>query len=152
VKSSGYENLILRITNVYGDELRGKNFVARMAKAAKERTQAEYKLPVDQYATPVNAWDVARVMYLLCKDGHSGIFNVASTDYLNRVQLAHKVLSYFNGHSINIIPCETAELGQPAPRPLQGGLKMHKFNSLYPSFVFSNLDDYISGRLAAPAL
>lgn len=144
VRNANPGNLILRITNVYGDEPRGKNFVARMAKAAREGTIAEYKLPVDQYATPVNASDVARAMYLLCRDGHDGIFNIASTDYINRVQLANKVLSYFDGHKITLIPCLTAELGQPAPRPLQGGLKMQKFNRLYPLFQSSSLGDYLS--------
>jgi dTDP-4-dehydrorhamnose reductase len=144
VRNASPANLILRITNVYGAEPRGKNFVARIIKAAVEGTETEYKLPLDQYATPINAWDVARAMYLLCKDGHGGIFNIASTDYINRVQLAGKVLSYFKGSKIKITPCLTSELGQPAPRPLQGGLKTEKFDKLYPFFNPSSLDNYLS--------
>ena len=50
---------MLRVTNVYGDEPRGKNFVARVAanaaKSAADGDPMDLKLPSDQYATPVDA-------------------------------------------------------------------------------------------------
>lgn len=136
-------HLILRITNVYGHEPRGKNFVARLVKAAKEQVPSEYKLPIDQYATPVNALDVAKALHLLLNDGQTGVYHIASTDYLNRVQLAIKVLSYFHVHKVSLVPVSTAELGQPALRPLQGGLKTGKFNAQYPGFLTTSLDEYL---------
>ena len=82
------EAIVLRITNVYGDEIRGKNFVSRIVEQAQNNQHLTLKLPIDQYATPINAADIARCLYLLLNDKQNGIFNIASTDYMNRVQLA----------------------------------------------------------------
>lgn len=138
--------IVLRITNVYGDEIRGKNFVSRIIEQAKNKQHLTLKLPIDQFATPINAFDIARCLYLLLKDKHKGIFNIASTDYMNRVQLALKILQYFPDATYDLIPMLTTELQQPAARPLQGGLKNLKFAQLYPDFVFSTIDDYVSKK------
>lgn len=143
---SNAQNLVLRVTNVYGDEERGKNFVARIVDQAKNGQKLTLNLPVDQYATPVNGGDVARALRLLLRDGKSGIYHIASTDFLNRVELALKVLNYFPGAEYELHPKRTPELNQPAARPLMGGLITAKFSSEYPSFLFSSIDDYLSGR------
>ncbi len=139
-------NLVLRVTNVYGDEERGKNFVARIMDQAGKGQKLTLNLPVDQYATPVNGWDVARALHLLLQDQKCGIYHIASTDFLNRVELALKVLNYFPGAEYHLNPTFTTELNQPAARPLMGGLITAKFSSEYPSFLFSSVDDYLSGR------
>lgn len=136
-------NLSIRITNVYGTEERNKNFVMRLVDNIKKDEAMHLKLPFDQYATPVNAYDIARALELLINDGKSGIYNIASTDYVNRVQLAQKVLSYFPNHKLEIEPVTTKVFNPPADRPLQGGLKTGKFLSEYPSFEFQNVDDFL---------
>lgn len=137
-------SVVIRITNVYGDEERDKNFVTRIAQACVRGDKLELKLPVDQYATPVNAADVARALFLLAKDGKSGIYNIASTDFVNRVELVEQILSHFPDNKITFKSVTTAELGQPAPRPLNGGLKTEKFMSEYPDFAFTNVNDYLN--------
>lgn len=144
VAKSSVPNLILRITNVYGDEERGKNFVSRIIDQAKNGQKLTLKLPVDQYATPINAADIAKAMYLLLSDKKTGIYNIASTDYMNRVQLALRILSYFPDVDYDLFPLTTQELQQAAARPLQGGLKSIRFLEEYPAFVFSTIDEYVS--------
>jgi dTDP-4-dehydrorhamnose reductase len=80
--------LVLRVTNVYGEEIRNKNFVARIIEQCKEGKKLTLKLPYDQFASPANAWDIARAMYLLLKDSKTGIYHIAGSDYMNRVELA----------------------------------------------------------------
>jgi dTDP-4-dehydrorhamnose reductase len=148
VQESSSQNLILRITNVYGDEIRNKNFISRLLKAGEEKEILELKLPGDQYATPVNAADIARAIYLLTKDNKSGIYNLASTDYLNRVQLAQKILKRFPDNNVKVINFSTGELKQAAARPLQGGLKAYKFLNEYPFFYFGSVDEYLVRRIS----
>ena len=141
---SNYSNsLSVRITNVYGNEIRGKNFVARLIEWSKTGEEKNLSLPYDQYATPINAFDIARVLYLLIRDKKRGIYNLASTDYMNRVQLANRVLAYFPGNKVSVKAVSTSELNQPAVRPLNGGLKATKFLLEYPDFIFTNVDDYL---------
>ena len=136
-------NIVLRITNVYGDEERGKNFVSRIIEQVLDNKKLTLKLPTDQYATPINAYDIARCLYLLLNDNKHGIYNIASTDYMNRVQLALTILKYFEDAQYDLIPLSTPEINAPAARPLQGGLKNKKFMNEYPDFCFSTVDDYV---------
>lgn len=147
VAQSGLKHLILRITNVYGDEERGKNFVARIIDQAVKKQHLTLKLPVDQFATPINAADIAKAIALLIQDNKIGVYNIASTDYMNRVQLALRILKYFPEASYDLIPLTTEAIHPPAARPLQGGLKTAKFMTEYPDFVFSTVDDYVSNFL-----
>jgi dTDP-4-dehydrorhamnose reductase len=136
--------LVLRVTNVYGDEARGKNFIARIIQQCKDGTKLTLKLPYDQYANPTNAADIARAMYLLLRDGQEGIYHIGGTDYMNRVSLALRVLKYFPGAVYDLQPISTEALQQPAKRPLLGGFINLKFATLYPDFLFSTVDDYLS--------
>ena len=136
--------LICRITNVYGDEIRGKNFIARLSANMVKGDAMDLKLPIDQYATPVNAIDVARAIYLLLDAQKKGIYHFASTDYLNRVQLAERVFQYFGHEQVKISSVTTHDLKQAANRPLNGGMSAAKFNSEFPHFRWTNVDDYLS--------
>ncbi len=120
------------------NELRGKNFVARIIDQCRNKQKLTLKLPYDQYASPANAWDIARAMYLLLRDNKHGVYNIGSTDYLNRVELALRVLSYFPDAEYDLIPISTEDMKQPAARPLLGGFIKAKFSDEYPDFFFGN--------------
>lgn len=135
--------LVLRVTNIYGHEARGKNFVARIVQQCKDKQKLTLKLPYDQYACPTNAWDIARCMFLLLRDNKTGIYHIGGTDYTNRVQLALRVLQYFPDAEYDLLPLNTEELKQPAARPLIGGFVTMKFNREYPDFLFGNVDSFL---------
>lgn len=141
------KHLVLRVTNVYGNELRNKNFVARIVEQCQQNKTLNLVLPIDQYATPVCAADVAKAMYLLLQHKAHGIYHIASTDYMNRVELALNVLKYFPDAKYTLETKTTEQLNQAAKRPLFGGLHKTKFNSLFPTFVFETIDSYISKLL-----
>lgn len=147
VEKSGIPFLILRITNVYGREERNKNFVNRIVQQIKNNETLTLILPHDQYATPVNAFDVAKSLWFLLRDNKEGIYHIASTDFMNRVALAQCILKYFPNAKYNLRIKSTDALNQAAERPLIGGLKTNKFNSEYPDFHFSNVDDYLKSLL-----
>ena len=136
--------LVLRVTNVYGDEIRGKNFISRIIEQCRKGDKLTLKLPYDQYATPTNAWDIARAMFLLLHDRKKGIYHICGTDFMNRVELALRVLHYFPNAEYDLIPVTTEELNQPAKRPLMGGFLKTKFSSEYPDFLFGTVDSYLT--------
>lgn len=138
--------LAIRITNVYGDEARNKNFIARLVDQFQEGKTLELRLPYDQYATPANAWDIARALALLIADNKTGVYHIAGTDWVSRVQLAQRVLKYFPDNASTIEGISTEELAPPANRPLLGGLVAAKFLAEYPGFEFGNVDDYLRAK------
>ncbi len=137
------EALVVRVTNIYGDEARGKNFVARIVSQIEEGAALTLKLPYDQFAHPTNAADLARALFLLLRDEKRGIWHLGGTDYMNRVELALRILSYYPAAQYKLEAVSTESLNQPAARPLRGGFIREKFCAAYPEFLFSNLDDYL---------
>lgn len=148
---SGLKILVLRVTNIYGEDAgRNKNFVSRIISNASKTADASnaadpmtLRLPVDQYATPVDAADIATIIKMLVMDGKSGLYHIAAPEYLSRVQLAGKVLQKVDRNKAEIIPLQTSQLGQMAPRPLKGGLLSSRLQSEYPNFVFRSVDDFL---------
>ncbi len=134
---------IVRITNVYGDELRNKNFVSRIVETLKSGNVVELEAPFDQFATPVNALDVARVFDIAISNNLRGIYHLGSTDFVSRVQLLNIIKRYFPA-ILHVKGVSTEELKQTANRPLIGGLISYKFIKEFPNFEFSNLDKYLS--------
>jgi len=147
VLNSELNYLICRVTNVYGEEERGKNFISRLIESAKSGEEKQFKFPIDQFATPINAADVAKAIFLLMSDDKRGIYHLASTDFVNRYQLAQRVLKRFPDHRIDAKAIFTSEMNQSAERPLNGGLISAKFLFEYPTFEFSNVDDYLDKTL-----
>jgi dTDP-4-dehydrorhamnose reductase len=140
--------IVLRITNVYGHEARGKNFVARIFKNASASVDGEtmnLRLPNDQFATPVDAATVAEVTAMLLADDKSGVYHVSSSEYVSRVQLAARVVKNIKSHKVAIEGVATAVLGQKAPRPLKGGLLAVRLQQEYPLYSPSTVDDFVLG-------
>ncbi len=146
VRESVKDHLILRITNVYGDEERGKNFIARIVSQIEEGKKLTLKVPSDQFATPINAFDIARALHLLLRDNKRGVYNIASTDFMSRVQLCLRILVHYPEAEYDLFPMLTSELNQKAARPLMGGLINQKFMLEYPDFSFSTVDDYLRNK------
>ena len=121
--------------------------IARIIDQCKNNQKLTLKLPYDQYASPTNAFDIARAMYVLLHDNKSGIYHIGSTDYMNRVELALRVLKYFPLAEYDLQTTSTEELKQPAIRPLKGGFVRMKFSNEYPGFMFTNVDDYLKAKL-----
>lgn len=142
------KSLVLRVTNVYGDEARGKNFVARIIQQCEEGKELTLNLPYDQFAHPTNAADIARAAHLLIRDGKDGVYHVGSSDYMNRVELALRILKRYPDAKYALEAISTESLAQPAARPLNGGFIRQKFCGEYPEMLFSNLDDYLDSRVA----
>jgi dTDP-4-dehydrorhamnose reductase len=138
--------LIFRITNVYGDEIRSKNFVARIIQEIRSG-KSEFSAPYDQFATPINARDVAIAIKKSLQLNLSGIYHLSSTDYMNRVQLLRKIFEYFPEKDLKVVPLKTEDLNQKANRPLLGGLCSAKFISDVPDFQFTNIDTYLKSKI-----
>ena len=136
--------IIARITNVYGEEERSKNFISHLISLILTKTEKTFNLPFDQFATPIYARDVARMIYMLILDDKKGIYHLSSTDYYNRFQLASKVTSYFpESNHLCLSPISTNLSQQKALRPLYGGLLNNKFLLEYPDFKLTNIDTFV---------
>jgi dTDP-4-dehydrorhamnose reductase len=145
----GLPFLVLRTTTVFGPEVQGKNFVLQLV--AKARAGERLKCPSDQLATPTYGPGIARATIELVERGATGIFHAAGPDLLDRASFGRLACQVLGLDPRTVEPVTTAELAQPAPRPLRGGLRTGKLAALGLSIEGAHaglclLKDWLAGR------
>jgi len=126
----GDRQLTVRTSWVFGPERQGKNFSYQLAKALSAGKPLE--CPSDQVSSPSYGPDVARAVVALLEGGHSGLFHVAGPEVMDRVRFARDLARGLGLDPSLIVGKTTAELGQGAPRPLDGGLLTPRLDALIP--------------------
>ena len=126
----GTSQLTARTSWVFGPERQGKNFAYQLARALKAGKSLE--CPSDQISSPSYAPDVAQAVVSLVEKGKSGLIHVAGPEVMGRVEFAQALAQGLGLDSRLIVSRTTTELGQAAPRPLQGGLSTLLLDQILP--------------------
>lgn len=125
--------LTVRTSWVFGPERQGKNFAYQLI-----RTLSAGKplvCPSDQVSSPSYGPDVARAVVELVEDRQSGLIHVVGPEVLDRVRFARAIATAFGLDPGLIEGKTTEELGQGAPRPLQGGLLTPRLDAWRPGLM-----------------
>jgi len=120
IQQKGGAHLIIRTTIIYGWEKRGKNFFCHLLSTLKKNEKV--RVSTDQIGTPTLVNDLAEASCRLVEVGASGIVNVIGPDWMSRYEFAVSIARIFDLPMSNIVPMTTANLHQPANRPLNAGL------------------------------
>jgi dTDP-4-dehydrorhamnose reductase len=142
--------LTVRTTWVYGPERQGKNFAYQLAKTLGEGRPLV--CPSDQVSNPSYGPDVASTVLALAEAGRSGLVHVAGPDWIDRFQFARALAEALGRDPALIAAKTTAELGQPAARPLRAGLRASRLDAWLPGSM-RPLDPCLAdfrARLAEP--
>jgi dTDP-4-dehydrorhamnose reductase len=120
VRAAVPNHLIVRVCGVYGWHPGGKNFVMGLIGRATRRERM--KVPIDQWGTPTEVENLAQAVRELALGGHVGVAHPVGPDYLARIDFARLAAETFGFAPDFLQPVTTPELGQPARRPLRGGV------------------------------
>ncbi|HEU5347939.1 MAG TPA: SDR family oxidoreductase [Ktedonobacterales bacterium] len=110
---------IVRTALVYGLGRRA-NFVTWLA--GELRAGRRVRIVRDQFNTPTIADDLAAVLLWLAARQRTGIYHAAGPDLVGRHEWAEAIARHFALDTGLIDWVTSAELAQPAPRPLRSGL------------------------------
>ncbi|HEY7341805.1 MAG TPA: SDR family oxidoreductase [Ktedonobacterales bacterium] len=110
---------IVRTALVYGLGRRA-NFVTWLA--GELRAGRRVRIVRDQFNTPTIADDLAAVLLWLAEQERTGIYHAAGPDLVGRHEWALAIANHFDLDTSLIDWVSSAELAQPAPRPLRSGL------------------------------
>lgn len=117
--------LIARTALVYGHIPGGRtNFVKWLSEEL--RAGRRVKVVTDQFNTPTLADDLASALLHLAQAGGEGIVHIAGPDLLSRYEWARIIASSYGLDEGLIDATSTAQLNQPARRPLRSGLRSHR--------------------------
>lgn len=86
----------------------------------------------DQVGSPTLADNLAEMLLALLDSGATGVYNTAGDSILDRHSFAVLAARKFGLNPELIDRIKTADLGQPAARPLRAGLVMEKFKREFP--------------------
>lgn len=106
------------------------NFVVWLVNQLREGKPVS--VVVDQIGSPTLADNLAEMMLALASSEVQGVYHTAGDSVLSRFDYALLIAKTFGLDSSGIHPITTAELNQPAPRPLKAGLRMDKFKRDFP--------------------
>lgn len=121
--------LVARTALVYGHVPGGRtNFVKWLA--GELRAGRRVKIVHDQMNTPTLADDLAAALLHLLRGGTHGIIHVAGPDLLTRDAWARAIAASYGLDDALIDVVSTAELKQPAQRPLRSGLRTSRERDL----------------------
>lgn len=110
---------IVRTALVYGLGRRS-NFVTWVADEL--RAGRRVRIVRDQFNTPTIADDLASALLWMAERKRTGMYHVAGPDLVGRHEWALAIARHFALDSSLIDWVSSAELAQPAPRPLRSGL------------------------------
>lgn len=125
--------LIARTSWVFGPERQGKNFAYQLAKTLS--AGKPLVVPADQVSSPSYGPDVAEATVRLAEAGRSGVYHVVGPEVLSRIEFARAIARGFDLDPSKIEGKTTAELGQGAPRPLNGGLLAPRLEADMPGLM-----------------
>ena len=92
-------------------------------------------VPSDQVSSPSYGPDVAEASVRLVELGRSGVYHVVGPEVISRPVFARAIAGAFGLEPRSIESRTTAELGQGAPRPLNGGLLATKLDVELPGLM-----------------
>jgi dTDP-4-dehydrorhamnose reductase len=137
--------LTVRTSWVFGPERQGKNFAYQLVRALRQGKTLD--CPSDQISSPSYGPDVARAVVSLVEAKVAGMIHVVGPEVVDRVAFARAIAAAFGLDPSAIVPRSTAELGQGAPRPLDGGLLASRLDTILPGAMrplAEALTDFIS--------
>ena len=143
LKENSKDSLIIR-TNVLYDHM--SNAPASFLNWVVKSLQNDDKIKVvdDQWNNPTWTKSIAIMIDRAIKLELNGLIHWGDYDYLSRFDFANKIADIFKLKKALIQPIKTSELKQLAPRPLKGGLRTDKAESilkLKPSKISDCLKD-----------
>jgi dTDP-4-dehydrorhamnose reductase len=122
---SDIDYAIARTMVLYGSEMSGRNnFVTWLIKMLQANSPVT--IVNDQIGNTTIADELANGAWGICNQQFTGIVNVAGKDIIDRFTFAQQIAEVFELDESLIVPITTAELNQPASRPLNSGLFVDK--------------------------
>lgn len=116
---------IFRINVLYGISFYGRPDFVRWV-VASLRENKPIRIVKDQINNPTFIDDVVSLSKIIIEKPANGIYNLGGMELLSRLDFTYRIADFFKLNTNLITPIFTSELKQPAPRPLNSGLKTDK--------------------------
>lgn len=125
LRISGTFFTILRTNVLYGIVPNSRPDFVRWV-VSSLRNKQEIRIVKDQIGNPTFIDDLVQAINKVIEFRKTGVYNIGGKEFLSRYDFTIRIADFFNLDKKLIIPITTAELNQPARRPLKSGLLILK--------------------------
>jgi dTDP-4-dehydrorhamnose reductase len=126
IRTASVPHTILRVNVLYGatHDLKQDFVIWLLSRFTMGMVNQETPLRIvdDQYSNPTLIDDLGVVVDKIIRSRKIGLYHCGGADYVHRLDFAKIIAKIYGFDDSLILPMKTAELKQPAPRPLMGGL------------------------------
>ena len=139
VLSASPDHLVVRTMLLYGT---GYGLRPSFVDWVRSNLEAGRRIPVveDQVGNPTLASDLAASLWALVLAGKTGLWHCSGSERVSRLEWARRVASRAGLDASLIDPVRTADLRQPAKRPLGSGFRLDKIAGV-PGVRLRSLDE-----------
>jgi dTDP-4-dehydrorhamnose reductase len=121
LKSSGTRYTVVRTNVLFGPAKFGRpDFVKWVVNSL--RAGKQIRIVTDQFGNPTYLDDLVDGIVSIETLEAEGLYNIGGRDFLTRYEFTEEIADFFDLDKSLITPIKTAELNQPARRPLKSGL------------------------------
>ncbi len=131
--------VVMRTTWVYGADSRQMNALYSMMRSLL--AGKAMPVPADQISTPTYNRDLVAVALGLVAARASGLFHVGGPERMGRLDFLERVANALGLDASLLKSVTTADLNQPAARPLASGLAIGKLAAEHPHLRMRTLDE-----------
>lgn len=125
LKAAGVKHAIIRTNVLYGIAKYGRqDFVKWVVNSLRDNKPV--RIVNDQINNPTFIDDLVSAISKIIEFDKTGVYNIGGPEFLNRFEFTLRIAEFFRLDKSLITEITTAELGQPAPRPLKSGLVILK--------------------------
>lgn len=121
IVSSNIDYTIIRTNVLYGPTQFGRPDFVKWVFTSLQNNK-KIRIVNDQINNPTYIEDIVSAIVKIVETKKKGIYNIGGSELLSRLEFTHKIADYFKLDKSLITEIITAELNQPAPRPLKSGL------------------------------
>jgi dTDP-4-dehydrorhamnose reductase len=125
IRTAAVLHTVIRTIVMFGTGVRLKSsFPVWVVNSLREQTRI--RVVDDQWGNPTHVADVTNAIIRCAERRLSGTYHVAGSESMNRFDFAKRIAEVFQVDGSLIDRIKTADLNQPAPRPLMSGLITRK--------------------------
>jgi dTDP-4-dehydrorhamnose reductase len=143
IKKNNLPVLTLRLSRIFSDIDNVKNFLLDIKKQAIKNNKIF--LANDQFFSPVYANDVVDLIYILAKNGFTGLFNIGGPKRLSRFIIGEKIIKHLKLKTL-LMPASINEFCLYEKRPLEISLNSNKIKTNV-NYNFKRIDTIIKNMI-----
>ena len=128
---AGCPSIVVRTAVLYGYQPGCRPNFVTWAAGSVARGSA-IRVVSDEWANPTHVDELAVFLFALCDSSYRGVVHFAGPDYLTRYEMVAEACDCFGLDMKLVTAVTSADLGQPAKRPLRAGLNVGFAGQIVP--------------------